>query len=189
MANTTPKPDAFGAIPPTPAYPPASTNYAIRSISEITDFIIHHSAGSIDQSPLDICTEHMSRGMATIAYTWVITKDGTLYQGRPVTWVSGASYGRNKQSVAICLIGNFEHGDSGYTGPPDPRQIVSLNQIALRAHTLIPSIERTYGHGDIEALFYPGDAAGYGTTCPGSQLEALIPAVKLYVTQHLHKGL
>jgi hypothetical protein len=183
------KPDILGAVPPVPAYPPAGVNYASRPISEITDFVIHHSAGPTHQSPGDICAEHMARGMATIAYNWVIAKDGTIYQGRPISWASSANYGRNPESVAVCLIGNFQSDDPGYTGPPDPRQIKSLNDLALSVHIHLSGISRTYGHRDVESIFYPGQSEAYGTVCPGDQLYALIPVVKLYVTQNLHKGL
>lgn len=183
------KPDTFGAIFPTPAYKIPGVNYATRSLSDITDFIIHHSAGGVDQTPADIDNEHRARGMAFIAYNWIITKDGTVYQGRPLGWVSSAAYGRNKQSVNVVLTGNFEHGDSGYTGKPTAKQIESLNRLALTAHTHITSIERTIGHRDVSSLFYSDSPANYSTACPGSDLYALIPSVREYVRSNLHHGL
>jgi hypothetical protein len=182
-------PDIFGAVPPVPLYLPPGVNYAQRPISTITDLIIHHSAGSPDQTPLEIDAEHRARGMAFIAYNWIITKDGTLYQGRPIGWVSAANYGRNQQGVAVCLTGNFDSTDSGFTGNPTPDQIQSLYHLALSVHIHLTSIERTYGHGDIASLFYPSDPDPYSTACPGDRLEVQIPSVRNYVTVNLHAGL
>lgn len=182
-------PDIFGAVPPVPLYLPPGVNYAQRPISTITDFIIHHSAGSPDQTPLEIDAEHRARGMAFIAYNWIITKDGTLYQGRPIGWVSAANYGRNQQGVAVCLTGNFESTDPGFTGDPTPEQVQSLCGLATSAHIHLTSIERTIGHRDIETLFYPGQSDSYGTACPGSELYKLIPMVKDWVRKQLHEGL
>jgi hypothetical protein len=182
-------PDIFGAVPPAPLYPPPGSNYVNRPISTITDFVIHHSAGSPDQTPLEIDAEHRARGMAFIAYNWVITKDGTIYQGRPIGWVSAAQYGRNSQGVAVCLTGNFASGDPGYTGDPTPEQIQNLNRLALSVHIHLTSIERTYGHGDIASLFYPNNPDPYATACPGDRLSSQIPSVRAYVTENLHAKL
>ena len=179
--------DLFGAE--LISYPNVGENYATRSVSSITDFIIHHSAGGTEQSPLDINAEHQARGMAMIAYNWVIEADGTLVAGRPIGWVSAASYGRNPQSVSVCLLGNFELLDPGYTGDPTPQQVEALKTLCLKAHQHITSISRTYGHKDLARLFYGQDQAEYSTACPGSELEKLIPDVKNYVTENLHAKL
>jgi hypothetical protein len=189
VPNSPNSPDIFGAVAPLPLYPPPGPNYAQRSISTITDFIIHHSAGSPDQTPLQIDAEHRARGMAFIAYNWIITKDGTIYQGRPIGWVSSANYGRNSQGVAVCLTGNFDSSDPGFTGDPDPEQIKSLYHLAFSVHIHLTSIERTYGHGDIAPLFYPSDPDPYSTACPGDRLQSQIPSVRNYVTVNLHAGL
>jgi hypothetical protein len=127
--------------------------------------------------------------MALIAYNWVITKDGTIYQGRPIGWVSAANYGRNQQGVAVCLTGNFESGDPGFTGDPTIAQSTSLYHLALSVHIHLTSIERTYGHGDIASLFYASDPDPYSTACPGDRLEVQIPSVRAYVTENLHAKL
>lgn len=183
------EPDIFGAVAPVPSYPSPGVNYATRPVSDITDLIIHHTAGSLYQTPQDIDTEHRAKGMAFIAYNWIINPQGTIYQGRPIEWVSSASYGRNQQSVAACLIGNFESGDPGYTGRPTGAQLVALNRLAVLCHIHIPSIARTIGHRDVALLFYTHDTESYSTACPGSDLYKLIPLVKEYVRKSYHAGL
>lgn len=168
-------------------YPLAGT-LTPRSVSMITDFIIHHTAGPINQTALDICKEHMDRGFSTIGYNWVITEDGVVHSGRQIEYVPAAAYGRNTQSVNVALTGNFEFGDPGYTGPPTPQQIQALKDLCVYAHASMPNIVRTIGHKDVAPLFFPSDEADYSTACPGSQLYSLIPAVKQYVREKLHQA-
>lgn len=184
-------PDMFGAVAPVPNYPSPGDNYATRSISHITDLIIHHTAGPVTQTPLDIDSEHRAKGMAFIAYNWLINPQGTIFKGRPIEWVSAASYGRNQQSVAVCLIGNFHADDSGYTGRPTGAQLDALNRLAVLSHIHIPSIARTIGHSDVAKLLYPGNTkedlenrGHYATACPGSELYKLIPQVQEFVRSY-----
>jgi N-acetylmuramoyl-L-alanine amidase len=171
-----------------PCYP-AAKPMAIRDVNHITDLIIHHSAGPKTQTALDIDAEHRNIGMSMIGYNYVITPDGVVSHGRQENAVPAASFGRNYESLNICLIGNFEHGDSGYTGPPTAMQIQSLKELSVYAHVTFPSITRTIGHRDVATLFYPQNTADYATACPGDQLYALIPAVKAYTSQTLHSKL
>lgn len=167
-------------------YPPFG-NMTPRALASISDFICHHSAGNPDQTPLEIDAEHRNIGDACIAYNWVVGKDGTVYAGRPVEFVPAAAFGRNSQSVNVCLTGNFQADDAGYTGPPTSQQMSSLNDLCLWAHKQSPTIVRTIGHRDVATMFYPNDTAPYATACPGSELYKQIDDVIKYVSGHLSK--
>jgi hypothetical protein len=106
-----------------PGLPSPAFSMANRSLASISDFIVHHSAGSITQTVQEIDAEHRAIGDAMIGYNWVITPDGSVYSGRPVVYVPAATYGRNAESVNVCLVGQFQEVDLGpndapYTGPP-----------------------------------------------------------------------
>jgi hypothetical protein len=167
-------------------YPDQAGPFSLRALSSITDFIVHHSAGPTSQTPLEIDAFERSRGDIYIPYTWLIGADGTVYDGRPITAISAASYGRNAQSVAVCVIGNFQENDAGYTGPPSDAQLNSLLSLCIYAHRTIPMIVRTYAHGDIAMMFYPQDPGDYSTACCGSVLRAKLPDIKSKVAQALH---
>jgi hypothetical protein len=160
---------------------------ALRDTAEITDLIYHHSAGSPDQTPLAINLEHQARGMAEIGYNYLIGPDGTIYTGRQNQYVPAAAYGRNTQSINVCVLGNFEYGDPGYTGPPTAMQIQSAKDLGVYLHAIFPSIVRTIGHAQVAELFYPDDTADYSTLCPGSQFLALLPGIKEYISENLHQ--
>ncbi len=153
-----------------------------RSGADITDLIIHHSAGPADQDPRAIDEEHRQRGMAGIAYNWIITHDGEVYSGRPIIVVPAAAYGRNQESVNVCLTGNFMESH------PTPQQLQALKELAVFVHGLLPHIVRTIGHREVATIFYPHSTSDYATACPGDNLQALIPEVKAYVKEHLHSA-
>ena len=150
---------------------------APRSLSSITDIIVHHSAGTLKQTPLDIDQEHRNRGMSGIGYNYVIVPSGTVFSGRPPEVVPAAAYGRNAESLNICVIGNFEPTDSGYTGKPTPAQLSSLKDLVVYLHHKFPTIVRTIGHRDVATLFHPNNTADYSTACPGQDLYWELPHI------------
>lgn len=169
-----------------PNYPPPENSMTPRKLSHITDMIVHHSAGSLHQTPLDIDAEHRSQGWAMIGYNYIITPDGKIHVGRPDDVSPSAAFGRNSESVNICLIGNFQHDHPGYTGKPTPAQIQSLKDLSVFLHTLYPTIVRTITHGDVALMFHAHDDPGhYATDCCGSDLRLLMPDIRAYTKAHL----
>jgi hypothetical protein len=169
-----------------PAYPPATGAFTPREASAITDFIVHHSDGPQSQTPLEIDAFERNGGDIYMPYTWLIGPDGTIYTGRPALVESAASYGRNEQSVAVCIIGAFQEGTPEYNGPPTDAALDQLLELCVFAHRQFPSIERTIAHRDIAPLFYPNDEGDYATACCGSVLYAMLPDIRAKVAAELH---
>lgn len=168
-------------------YPEPQSTMALRLIGSITDIIIHHSAGSPNQSVLNIDREHRARGMAMIGYNYLVMCDGTVCMGRPVQYIPAAAYGRNSESINVCVLGNFEEADPGYTGPPTKEQVASLEALLTLLHHQYPSVVRTIGHRDVATLFYPASCADYSTVCPGSKLYSALPGILASVRYTLLK--
>ena len=88
------------------------------------NLIIIHCSDTYDH--LDIgATEirewHLARGWADIGYHFVITRDGTIENGRDVDGdgdifeeVGAHTYGYNQNSIGICMVGG-----KSVTGPPE----------------------------------------------------------------------
>lgn len=161
-------------------YPSSAFAMATRSLSEASDLIFHHSDGAGDQPILDIDAEHRAQGWAMIGYNYIIPSDGKIYAGRPMIYVPSAAYGRNTESVNVCLLGRFEPGTPGYA-PPTSAQVQSAKLMAVYLHAQYPSIVRTIGHRDVATTFYPNDPGDYSTACPGDALEALLPDIRAFV--------
>lgn len=162
-------------------YPAPQSAMASRAISGITDLIIHHTAGALTQTPLDIDAEHRAIGDAGIAYNFVITPDGKIYMGRPAMYVPAATFGRNTESINVVLVGDFQSDDKFYTGEPTEAALDSLKSLAVYLHKLYPSIVRTIGHRDVAPMFYPSDEGDYSTACPGDKLYAHLPDIKAFI--------
>jgi hypothetical protein len=167
-------------------YPVPAFAMTPRSLSQITDYIVHHEAGALSQTALDIDAEHRNEGWAMIGYNFVIDEHGNVYAARPLDVVPSAAYGRNTQSVNVSLAGNFQEGDPGYTGPPNAAQIQAIIDLGVYLHKMLPGIERTIGHRDVATMFYGGDG-DYATACPGSMLYVELPKIKSAIAAAINK--
>ena len=88
-----------------------------RNISLI---VLHCSATRVNQNftieQLEAC--HKARGFQTVGYHYYITKDGTLYPGRPESQMGAHAKGFNAHSIGICYEGGLdEHGRCKDTRP------------------------------------------------------------------------
>ena len=112
--------------------------------------VIHHSA-SPDVSAAEIHRWHVQRGWSGIGYHFVIKKDGSIENGRPLETV-GAHAGPdgNSDSIAVCLTGDF----TKY--PPSEVQISSLINLTRWLKDLYPSELAVVRHCDICATECPG---------------------------------
>lgn len=72
--------------------------------------IIHCSATKAgrDLRAADIDRMHRQRGFARIGYNYVVTLDGTVETGRPLTMDGAHCIGYNNHSVGICYIGGLD---------------------------------------------------------------------------------
>ena len=76
-------------------------------------FLVVHCSDTEDNLNLkasDIHKMHLSFGWDGIGYHKVICRDGEIENGRPEYWIGAHVYGKNIESLGVCLIGktNFE---------------------------------------------------------------------------------
>jgi hypothetical protein len=163
-------------------YPPPSSPFTPRSASDITQRAIHHSAGPITQTPLEIDAFERSRTdqaspFIYIPYCYLAGPTGNdytkpvLYTGRPALVEEGATFGQHLQSLSICCLGNFQSDSAGYTGPPTQELLDLLSQWMAWTQTQFPSISRTVSHSETAV------EEGYTDQCCGNTLIAALPKV------------
>ena len=77
---------------------------------KITFIIIHCSAVRPDQrsSAADIDRWHRQRGWKGIGYHYVVRRDGTVENGRPLCEVGAHCLNHNKHSIGICYEGGLD---------------------------------------------------------------------------------
>ena len=130
----------------------------------ITLIVIHCSAVKPDQmsSAAQIDSWHRKRGFHLgIGYHYVIRKDGTIEQGRPLGTVGAHCYGENYHTVGVNIVGNFEIAE------PEPAQMASAARLLAaicRFYGFAPGSDTIFGHRDFNA-----------TACPGENLYVRLP--------------
>lgn len=77
----------------------------------VTDCIVVHHIGMANNDDVSAETVHqwhLNNGWSGIGYHFLIRKDGTIEEGRPLGTVGAHVYGENRHTVGINLVGNFE---------------------------------------------------------------------------------
>lgn len=76
---------------------------------EIKSIILHCSSTpeGKDFTVADITRWHKERGFKTIGYHYVVYRDGTIHNGRPVEQIGAHCEGYNKNSIGVCYIGGL----------------------------------------------------------------------------------
>ena len=145
------------------------TNLAFGNLQErgYTDMIVIHHTGNPTDDDMSAAELHQShivtQGWAGIGYHFVIRKDGTVEEGRPVWAVGSHAYGQNSHTIGIHVCGNFE------IGSPTAAQIEKTAMLiaTLCADYNLP-IDRNHivGHRELMA-----------TACPGRNLFAALDTI------------
>lgn len=133
---------------------------------DVTDMIVIHHTGDPtddDLSAEEIHQMHLNNGWAGIGYHFVIRKDGTIEEGRPMNCIGAHAEGENYHTIGIHFSGNFEDAE------PTDKQIES-------GAVLIAWLCDYYGIGcDKETVVGHRDLMA--TACPGENLYAQIPTI------------
>ncbi len=92
----------------------------MEPLKEIKLIAVHHSQRKID-SVKRIRKLHVKiNKWDDIGYHYLIDKKGKLYNGRSEKFIGAHVFGHNKNSIGICLIGNFDEES------PTKKQIQTL---------------------------------------------------------------
>ncbi|MDD7983717.1 N-acetylmuramoyl-L-alanine amidase [Lentisphaera marina] len=134
----------------------------VNPMGRIKKITVHHTtapknlAKMSDIQYLNIIEKaHKKKGWASIGYHYIIGRDGTIYQGRPINYQGAHVSGANSNNIGVSLIGDFNKK------LPNRSQLNALNTMLgyLRKKYQLPAT-KVYGHKHL------------GTSeCPGIQLE------------------
>ena len=112
---------------------------------KIDKIIIHCSATreGDDISPSQIKQWHLARGFNNIGYHLVITLDGRVHVGRPLSQIGAHCKGHNKNSIGICYVGGLDRNGN----PKDTRTSAQRSTLVRLVKTLKQSYPKATIHG------------------------------------------
>lgn len=82
-------------------------NLDVNSMRKISKLIIHtsDSPDHLDIGVKEITEWHKQQGWSDVGYHYVIRRDGTIEEGRPVARPGAHTAGHNSDSIGICWVG------------------------------------------------------------------------------------
>lgn len=98
---------------------------------------------------------HLKRGFEDIGYHQVILEDGEIQEGRPEDCVPAGQQGHNKESLAVCLIGQ------GYYTVKQMCSLRDLLKLWMKRYDL--TVDNIFGHYQVNP----------DKTCPMMKMEDL----------------
>lgn len=134
--------------------------------------VIHHAGNHSYYYPLAVQIRHFVE-YADIGYHFMITKDGTIYEGRRLLYTGAHVEMQNTGKIGIMLDGCFEPNTiGGYIEvgqvPPSPAQLAMLHKLISAVMRFVRTPQILGGHLDFKA-----------TECPGQLLYPLLPLYRL----------
>ncbi len=127
----------------------------VKPIYRIT---VHHSGDASDATGdpeahlRQFERAHKDKGWACIGYHFVIARDGTVFEARPIKYQGAHATGDNNiGNIGICLLGNFDERPI----PPAQRKSLELTVDRLRKQYRIKPNE-LFGHRDFKTTDCPG---------------------------------
>ena len=124
-----------------------STELSVRTKTEY--IALHHPANKSCTAE-DIHRWHLANGWAGIGYHFFITKEGLVYEGRPLNTIGAQIAGHNARGIGICVEGNYEVEQQ----IPEA-QYKALLEVLDYLKEKYPDAELV-GHRDIAASACPG---------------------------------
>lgn len=125
----------------------------MRTINEI---IVHCTATpeGKDYTVDDITRWHKERGFKTIGYHYVVYRDGSVHEGRPLAEVGAHCKGHNAHSIGVCYVGGLTADGRKAKDTRTLEQKEALVLLLVRLKTKFPLAE-IHGHRDFAAKYCP----------------------------------
>jgi N-acetylmuramoyl-L-alanine amidase/Secretion system C-terminal sorting domain len=158
----------------------------VGTSAAVTHLIVHHSDGpntstNWNATVLSIWNYHVgTNGWSDIGYNWLITPDGTLYEGRGSNSlddnVTGAHFcGTNGSTMGVCMVGTYTSADITAAARATLNKVLAwkcckanIPPIGTALHSSSGlTLNRISGHRD-----------GCATDCPGNTFYATLPQLR-----------
>ena len=131
---------------------------------KIDELIIHCTAtraewmgdNSTAAKVKEVTKWHLERKFSTVGYHYLIDRDGTVAEGRPVEKTGAHAKGHNAHSIGISLFGG--HGgdqDDKFEDNFTPEQDRALRRLIAQLRMEYPAIKTVRGHNEVSPKMCP----------------------------------
>lgn len=120
------------------------------SVRRKTEYIALHHPANKSCTAEDIHRWHLANGWSGIGYHLFISKEGLIYEGRPLNTIGAQIAGHNSRGIGICVEGNYDVEQQ----IPEA-QYKAILEVLDYLKTKYPDAELV-GHRDIAASACPG---------------------------------
>lgn len=134
--------------------------YSRRSLADIDQITLHHTAGPPTQTAEDIARFHLQRGWPGIGYHFLVYPDGTVQQVNDLETVSYHNGATNGRAVGISMPGNYD------ANRPTDKQIAAVVALTRALKRRLPNLRHFSGHKELNRP----------TACPGRYVD--LPALR-----------
>ena len=126
-----------------------AAKFKLRKLDDINEIIMHCSANGPDSTigAKEIRDYHVRvRGWLDIGYHFVVRRDGTVEEGRPLTAVGAHCTGHNARSVGICLVGGVARDGRTPQDNFTEAQFKAAAKLVRQLQKRLPGIMGITGH-------------------------------------------
>ena len=119
---------------------------------KINKIFVHHSASSQNTTRDQIDIWHKNREWDGVGYHYVIENDGSIMMGRPFAKVGAHVKGHNRNSIGVCVVGNYMD-DLAMTSGQEQSLVVVLHGLLTQFDL---DANEVYGHRELGETLCPG---------------------------------
>lgn len=124
----------------------------IKKRSGKVKYIVVHCSASQNRDDYDwksIDQVHRNRGFICIGYHFVIKKDGTIQNGRPLDAIGAHAKGYNDCSIGICLVGGINKEGQPVPNFTDEQYVSLRNLVTWLQYKYWEDHPKVLGHRDL----------------------------------------
>lgn len=129
-------------------YMPYSEKYPGMTLDEILDTIVIHHTATENDTVLSLQEKEMANGYYDLPYQYVISPDGTIYEGRSIDVRGAHVQDGNTGKIGVALLGDFR------SNTPSEAQYQSAVKLAKWLDVKY-GIEELGGHNEFNATICP----------------------------------
>lgn len=143
---------------------------------DINAIVVHGAwtKAGVDVGVDEIRSWHLDRGFSDIGYHYVIRRDGTIEDGRPVEEQGAHVRGHNEDTIGICLVGGRDDEGSHTTDLDEfAKQEVlwEFNYTRIQMASLITLVDSLTAEHEVDDVRGHRDFPGVTKRCPGFDVQ------------------